>query len=112
MNLPLSAVRMLLFAYSALMIVGGAMGASKSPVSLIAGVACGGLALAGAFVATGQPKVGLGIALLGAVLAVGGMLPRFLKSHAIWPAGVVAIASVLVAVVLAIALVSASKGNN
>ncbi|MFM7321164.1 MAG: TMEM14 family protein, partial [Armatimonadota bacterium] len=91
--------------------VGGAMGASKSVISLIAGVACGGLALAGAFVVGGNSKAGIGIALVGAVLAVGGMLPRFLKSHAVWPAGVVAFASIAVALFLVVALVSAGKGS-
>lgn len=104
-----SILRMVLFAYTALMVVGGIMGASKSPVSLIAGVSCGLLAAVGAFLLPTKPQLGIGIALVGSLLAVGGMLPRFLKSHAIWPAGTVTIASALVLILTIVALVQAKS---
>jgi uncharacterized membrane protein (UPF0136 family) len=97
--------RFYLFAYAALMVVGGIAGGSKGSVmSIMAGVLCGLLAGIGAFLMTNNAKLGLGLALGGAVLALGGMLPRFLKSHAIWPAGVVTIASAIALVLTIIAL--------
>lgn len=98
--------RMYLFAYALLMVVGGIAGGAKgSLMSVMAGVLCGALAGVGAFLMTNNAKLGLGLALGGAVLALGGMLPRFLKSHAVWPAGVVTFASAiaLVLVIMAIA---------
>ncbi len=111
MNLSLPLLRAILFSYSALMLVGGAMGASKSIASLVAGVVCGGLALAGGIIAQGNAKVGLTLALCGAGMAIGGMLPRYLKSHAVWPAGAVTAASILVAIAMVLALVATVKGS-
>ena len=51
-------------------------------------------------------------AMLGSFLALGGMLPRFLKSHAIWPAGTVTIASALVLVLTVIALIQSLKSSS
>lgn len=107
-----SLLRVVLLAYSVLMVVGGAMGASKSPISLIAGVVCGLLAGAGALLLAGNPKLGIGLALGGSLLAVGGMLPRFLKSHAVWPAGTVTVASALVLLLTIVALVQAGKSSS
>lgn len=107
-----STLRLILFAYAALMVVGGAMGASKSPMSLIAGLVCGLLAAAGAFLLPSNAKLGLGLALAGSLLAVGGMLPRFLKSYAVWPAGTVTVASALVLVLTAIALATQGKSGS
>ena len=105
-------VRWEFVAYALLMLVGGAMGASKSPVSLIAGVVCGGLAVAGAVMIPGNPKVGVGLGLAGAALGVIGMLPRYLKGHAIWPAGVVLLASLITLILAIIALVQSSKSGS
>ena len=97
--------RLYLFAYALLMIVGGIEGGTKgSAISAVAGIVCGLLAGVGAFLMTGNAKLGLGLGLAGAVLALGGMLPRFLKSHAIWPAGVVAFASAIALVLTVMAL--------
>lgn len=98
--------RFYLFAYAALLIVGGIMGAKSSVISLIAGIVCGLLAGVGAFMMASNAKTGLIIALVGAVMALGGMLPRFLKSQVIWPAGVVAIASGIALILTIIALLS------
>ena len=104
--------RYYLFAYAALMIVGGVEGGMKgSAISAIAGIVCGLLAGVGAFMMANNSKTGLIIALVGAILALGGMLPRFLKSQAMWPAGIVSIASGIALVLTILALVSkSSKG--
>lgn len=99
--------RYYLFAYAALMIVGGVEGGMKgSVISAVAGIVCGLLAGVGAFLMAGNAKTGLIVALVGTLLALGGMLPRFLKSHSVWPAGAVSIASGIALLLVIFALVS------
>jgi uncharacterized membrane protein (UPF0136 family) len=99
--------RLYLFAYALLLIIGGLLGGgSGSMVSVIAGVGCGLIAGVGAFLMGTNPKVGLFVADFGAFLALGGMLPRFLKSHAIWPAGTIAIASGIALLLCGVNLIS------
>jgi len=102
--------RYYLFAYAALMIIGGVEGGVKgSVISAVAGIVCGLLAGVGAYLMAGNAKTGLIVALVGAILALGGMLPRFLKSHAVWPAGVVSVASGIALILVILALVSGKK---
>jgi uncharacterized membrane protein (UPF0136 family) len=106
--------RVVLGLYTVLMIGGGAAGfaKTKSVPSLAAGLLCGGLAAAGAGLVGRNAVTGVSLGLLGALLAIGGMLPRYLKSHAIWPAGVVTAASIVVFLIAVVVLVGALKARN
>ncbi len=106
-------LRIVLGAYTLLMIGGGAAGfaKTKSVPSLAAGLVCGGLAAAGAAIIGNKPVPGVVLGLVGALLAIGGMLPRFLKSQAVWPAGVVTAASILVFLLAVVALIAALKAK-
>ena len=97
----LNFARIVFFAYSALLIVGGIAGfvEAKSVISLIAGVVCGLLALAGGIYLGTNPTVGLVLGILAAFLSAGGMAPRYAKSKKLWPAGIVVGASVLTLIV-------------
>ena len=97
----LNAARIVFFAYSVLLIVGGIAGfvEAKSVISLVAGVVCGLLALAGGIYITTNPTVGLVLGIVAALLSTGGMAPRYAKSKKLWPAGIVLAASVLTLVV-------------
>jgi uncharacterized membrane protein (UPF0136 family) len=108
----LNVARLVFFAFSVLLIIGGIagfIGEARSVISLIAGVVCGLLALAGGIYITRNPTVGLVLGILAAVLAGGGMGPRFAKSRSVWPAGVVLAASVVTLVVGVVAF-AAPKG--
>jgi uncharacterized membrane protein (UPF0136 family) len=110
----LNVARLVFFAYSVLMIVGGIAGyvEAKSIISLIAGVVCGLLALAGGIYITSNPTVGLVLGIVAAVLAGGGMGPRYMKAEQkkVWPGGIVLIASALTLVV-GVAAFAAPKGT-
>lgn len=99
----LNVVRIVFFAYAVLMIIGGIAGyvEAKSVISLIAGVVCGAIALVGGIYITKNPTVGLVLGIFAAVLAAGGMGPRYMKSETkkLWPGGIVLIASALTLVV-------------
>ena len=105
--------RIVLFAFAVLMIAGGIAGYAEknSIISLVAGVLCGALALAGGVLMAGNPKVGLALGLVGAVLGLGGMLPRVLKAEnpKIWPGVTVVVASALTAVVSAAAFTAIKR---
>jgi uncharacterized membrane protein (UPF0136 family) len=111
----LNVARIVFFVYAVLMITGGIAGyiEAKSVISLIAGVVCGLLALAGGIYITKNPTVGLVLGIVAAVLAGGGMGPRYMKSETkkLWPGGIVLIASALTFVVGAVAIAS-PKGTN
>lgn len=107
----LQVARIVLFSFAVLMIAGGYAGyeEKKSLISLIAGVVCGGLALAGGIMIGTNPKVGLILGLAGAILGLGGMLPRVLKSEKpmserLWPGITIVVASAVTAVVAGVAL--------
>ncbi|MES2465388.1 MAG: TMEM14 family protein [Armatimonadota bacterium] len=110
----LNVARLVFFAYAVLMIVGGIAGyvEAKSIISLIAGVVCGLLALAGGIYITTNPTVGLVLGIVAAVLAGGGMGPRYMKSteKKLWPSGIVLLASALTLVV-GVAAIAAPKGT-
>lgn len=93
MNIQL--VQLIAALYGTIVIVGGIMGASVSKISLIAGSVCGSLTLLGVGLLSKYPKVGIALILIGAIAPLGRMLPGFLKSHAIWPAGVVSLGAIV-----------------
>jgi uncharacterized membrane protein (UPF0136 family) len=109
----LNVARLVFFAYAVLLIVGGIAGfvEAKSVISLIAGVVCGMLALAGGIYITQNPTVGLVLGIVASILSAGGMAPRYAKSKKVWPAGIVLAASVLTLVV-GVAGIAAPKGTN
>jgi uncharacterized membrane protein (UPF0136 family) len=108
----LNVARIVFFAYSVLLIVGGIAGfvEAKSVISLVAGVVCGVLALTGGIYLTTNPTVGLVLGIVAAILSAGGMAPRYAKSKKVWPAGIVLAASVLTLVV-GVAAFAAPKGT-
>jgi uncharacterized membrane protein (UPF0136 family) len=110
----LNVARIVFFAYAVLMIVGGIAGyvEAKSVISLIAGVVCGLIALAGGIYLTSNPTVGLVLGIVAALLAGGGMGPRYMKSQEkkLWPGGIVLVASALTLVV-GLAAFAAPKGT-
>lgn len=82
--------------YGLIVMGGGISAASKSKISLYAGLGTGIFAIAGALVMAKNPKLGLALILIGAVAPLPRMLPGFIKSQAIWPAGVVSLSAVAV----------------
>lgn len=109
----LNVARIVFFAYSVLLIAGGVAGfiEAKSVISLVAGVVCGLLALAGGIYLSTNPTVGLVLGIFASLLSAGGMAPRYMKAPVkkLWPAGIVLIASALTFVVGAAAF-AAPKG--
>lgn len=82
--------------YGLVVMGGGLSAASKSKISLYAGVGTGLFAIAGALVMAKNPKLGLILILIGAIAPLPRMLPGFIKSQAIWPAGVVSLCAIAV----------------
>ena len=58
----------------------------QSMGSLLGGTAISALAVVGVIIARKQPKLGYGLAALACIADLGFFIPRFLKSHAVWPA--------------------------
>jgi uncharacterized membrane protein (UPF0136 family) len=110
----LKVAQIVFFAFAALLILGGIAGylEKKSAMSLVAGVLCGGLALAGALQLASNPKLGLGLAIAGSILAAGGMGNRLKDKETgafkVWPAGTVFIAS-LATLAVAVAAFATAK---
>ena len=99
-------IKTYLIAFGAIVIAGGVQGFLKgSKASLIAGGILGALVLAVAFLQASNPKLGLILALVGSVGVAGKFVPGFLKASdkvaALWPAGILAVLSV-VAVVMTV----------
>ena len=76
-----------------------------SVISLVAGGICGGLILAGGFMLPGNITVALVLALIGSLGIAGRFVPAFLKTHAIWPAGVLAVLGVVSVLLTVLAFV-------
>ncbi len=89
--------------YGLIVIGGGLSAASKSKISLYAGLGTGLFAIAGALLMAKYPKVGLVLILIGAIAPLPRMLPGFIKTQAIWPAGVVSLCAVAVIISAVIA---------
>ena len=85
------------FVFGAITIAAGVQGMlAGSKVSLIAAGILGGLILAGGFLLPTNTTVALILALIGSVGIAGKFIPTFLKKgRAIWPAGTLAILSVI-----------------
>lgn len=65
-----------------------------STISLVAGGILGAMILAGGFMLPGNMTVALVLALIGSLGVAGRFVPQFLKTHTIWPAGVLALLGV------------------
>ena len=94
-----------LIAFGAIVIAGGVQGFLKgSKASLIAGGILGALVLAGAFLHASNPKLSLILALVGSLGVAGKFVPGFLKAPdkvaALWPAGTLAVLSVIALVLV------------
>lgn len=103
-------LKIYLIAFGAIVIAGGVQGFLKgSKASLIAGGILGALVLAGAFLHTTNPKVALILALVGSLGIAGKFVPGFIKAPdkvaALWPAGILAILSVVALVIVGRALI-------
>jgi uncharacterized membrane protein (UPF0136 family) len=84
-------------AYGLLNIVGGIMGFMKgSQISLIAGGTLGVLVLVAAYISTKNERPGFLMAAVLALAGAGNFISSFIKKGAIWPALIMAIASVIV----------------
>ena len=88
--------------YGLIVMGGGISAASKSKISLYAGVGTGVFAIAGAIVMAKNPKLGLVLILIGALAPLPRMLPGFIKTQALWPAGVVSLCAIAVIVAAAL----------
>ena len=77
-----------------------------SPISLIAGGILGLLILAGCFLFTSNATVALILALVGLLGIAGRFVPAFFKSnYQVWPAGTLAVLSVIGLILTVVALV-------
>jgi len=109
----ISATRWVYFAYAALLIVGGIAGyvEKKSVISLVAGVACGGLTLAAALLLASRPRPALVMGIVAALLVGGSMGARFAKNPKLFPGGVTLAASVVSLLVSVAAFVTTQAGG-
>ena len=107
-----SFTRAILVVYGLALIGGGTMGyvRQESLPSLLAGGACGLLALAGFLVSLKKPAVGFGLGFLVAA-AVAGMMGKrcFVDQAPFMPAGMVALVSAAVALIVLAVLFSGKK---
>jgi len=89
--------------FGLLTIAGGIMGYAKagSTASLIAGSISGALLLVAAFLLSGSPVAGIVLGGVVSLLLIGYFLPKFLSTHAMMPAGMMSLLS-LIGVVLAV----------
>ena len=99
----IGAAKIYFIIFGILTIAGGVMGYVKagSTISLIAGSICGILLLVGAFLLPANLAAGLAIAGIVSLLLAGQFLPKFIKTGAPMPAGMMSALSVI-GVVLAI----------
>lgn len=72
-----------------------------STISLVAGGILGLLILAGGYLFTSNLNLALILALVGSLGIAGRFLPNFFKTHAVWPAGTLALLS-LIGIVLVV----------
>ena len=106
----LNIARIVFFAFAALLIIGGIMGyvEKKSVISLVAGIACGGMSLAAGYLALTKPTLALGLGIAASLLVGGSMLPRVLKSPKIFP-GIVTVAASVLTLGISIAALTAGR---
>ena len=99
----------LLFAYGALVLVGGVIGylKAKSRASLIAGIVCSGLLdLAAGLVIVGSLRLGAALGAVTALALIGRFFPAFRRTRKFMPAGIVVAVGALVLVVGVLVLAS------
>jgi len=99
--------------YALLNIGGGIEGfiSKHSLPSVISGVIAGVLLIGGAALAYNMPKVGYGICAFVAVADLGFFGPKLMKTSAVWPAGVMVGASVIVFVCAVVGLINAKPAS-
>ena len=97
--------------YALLNIGGGIEGyvTKHSVPSIISGVIAGILLIVGLFIAGGNAKVGYIICAVVALGDLGFFAPKFFKTQQLWPAGVMAAASLVVVVCLVAAHLTSHK---
>ncbi|MDB6173887.1 MAG: Transrane protein [Chthoniobacteraceae bacterium] len=85
------------YVFGAVTIAAAVQGAvAGSIISLIAGGILGALVLAGGYLLPTQPTTALILALVGSIGIAGKFVPTYLKKgRAIWPAGILALLSVI-----------------
>ena len=97
--------RIIFVLFAALLILGGIAGfvEKRSVPSLAAGIVCGGLGLYAVIIIGQKPQLAFILALVGAILAIGGMMPRLKDKTTgeikMWPAGAVVAAGIVTALV-------------
>lgn len=99
-------------AYAVLTIAGGIagyLGPSKSMASLMAGVGIGVLMFVGLAVASKKPTIGYAITAVLTLALIGRMLPGFLRTQDIWPAGIMAFAGIAVLIAHIVGHLKAGK---
>src|SRR4051812_22326413 len=99
--------RIYLFIFGALTIAGGVMGYVKaaSKASLIAGSISGVLLLVAGWLIATKPQAGIILGLVISLALAGQILPKFLKTHALMPAGLMSVCGVLGVVLTVLCLV-------
>lgn len=103
----MGAAKIYFIVFGVLTIAGGVIGYVKagSVPSLIAGSTCGILLLAAAFLLPNHAVIGLAIGLLTSLLLAGQFIPKFIRTGAVMPAGMMSILSVIGLVMAIIAWV-------
>jgi uncharacterized membrane protein (UPF0136 family) len=98
------------YLFGAITIAAAVQGAlAGSPISLVAGGILGALIVAGGYLWNSNVPLGMILALVGSIGIAGRFVPAFLKKgYVIWPAGTLALLSV-VGVVLAIVALATRK---
>jgi uncharacterized membrane protein (UPF0136 family) len=100
-------VKIYFIVFGVLTIAGGIMGYVKagSTASIIAGSVSGILLLVGAWLIPQNQTAGLALSGIVSLLLVGYFLPKFFRTHAVMPAGLMSILSVIGLVWAIVALV-------
>ena len=92
--------RVYFIVFGLITIAGAIQGALKgSMISLVAGGILGALILAGGFLIASNPTLGLALGLVGSLGVAGRFFPAFLKTHTIWPHGVLGILGVAAVII-------------
>jgi uncharacterized membrane protein (UPF0136 family) len=107
----LSTVKLILFAYTAFLVVGGYLGFQEkgSVMSLVGGLVCAALAVVAGTMLPGKVKLGLGLGIAAAVVAAGRPLMTLSKGLKLWPGGALLGASALVLVLCIAAFATSGK---
>jgi uncharacterized membrane protein (UPF0136 family) len=106
-------VKLALFAYAAFLLVGGYLGYQEkgSVMSLVGGLVCAALAVAGGAMLPGKEKSGLILGVVAALVAAARPLMTLSKGLKLWPGGALLGVSGLVLLLCVAALAGAGKGG-